>query len=214
MLLMLAASSAGAQPAAAPSSAPLGASPGSPLGAAQTGSAKRIFISPTLQWDNAVFTFHPALQQTASTLATLTGGITFGMSPSALNALLPEPYPGLSWTGLALANEYPGEARMFGVPIAGAGALRMNLSACTGSGSYVVFLFKSNGLFRMSYRLAADKTCTDTNEAAQQIFARYVPIGREVAYSVRYRAGRTWVVDITDPAAEYLVPIRWHQGTN
>jgi hypothetical protein len=204
MLLMLAASSASAQPA--PSAAP--------SGTAETGSAKPIFLPPTLQWDNAMFAFRPAVQQTASTLATLTGGITFGMSPSALNAILPEPYPGLSWTGLTLANEYPGEARMFGIPVAGAGALRMNLTACAGAGSYVVFLFKSNGLFRMSYRLAADKACTDTDEAAQQIFARYVPLGREVAFSVRYRTGRTWVVDITDPGADYLVPIRWHQGTN
>jgi hypothetical protein len=210
MLLMLAANSAGAQPATTPLAAPLGA----PLGATEAGSAKRIFLPPTLQWDNAMFAFHPAVQQSASTLAALTGGITFGMSPATLNALLPEPYPGLSWTGLALANEYPGEARMFGIPIASAGALRMNLTACTGAGSYVVFLFKSNGLFRMSYRLAADKTCPDTNDAAQQIFARYVPIGREVAYSVRYRTGRTWVVDITDPAANYLMPIRWRQGVN
>jgi hypothetical protein len=210
MLLMLAASSASAQPVGAPSTAPLG----TPLGAPETGSAKRIFLPPTLLWDNAMFSFHPAVQQTASTLANLTGRVTFGMSPTALNALLPEPYPGLSWTGLALANEYPGDARMFGIPIARAGALRMSLMACAGAGSYVVFLFKSAGLFRISYRLAADRTCTDTSEAAQQIFARYVPVGREVAYSVRYRTGRTQVVDITDPAADYLVPIRWHQGSN
>lgn len=210
MLLMLAAGSAGAQPVAALSTAPLGA----PLSIAEAGSAKRIFLPPTLQWDNAMFSVRPAVQQNAATLAALTGGISFGMSPAALNAVLPEPYPGLSWTGLSLANEYPGEARMFGIPIAGAGTLRTNLTACTGAGSYVVFLFKANGLFRLSYRLAADKTCTDTDDAAQQIFARYVPIGREVAFSVRYRTGRTWVVDITDPSAEYLAPIRWQQGAN
>jgi hypothetical protein len=214
MLLMLAAGSAGAQPAAAPATAPPDASPGNSLGLSDAGSAKRIFMSPALQWDNAMFSFHPGVQQTAATLAALTGGITFGMSPSALNAILSEPYPGLSWTGLTLANEYPGEARMFGIPVASAGALRMNLTACAGAGSYVVFLFKSNGLFRISYRLSADRSCTDTDEASQQIFARYVQIGREVAFSVRYRTGRTWVVDITDPAADYLVPIRWHQGTN
>ncbi len=202
MLMMLAASSAGAQPAA------------TPVGVAESGLVKRIFMAPTLQWDNAMFTVHPAVQQTASTLANLTGGITFGMSPPALNALLPEPYPGLSWAGLALANEYPGEARMFGIPISSAGALRMNLTACAGAGSYVVFLFKSDGLFRISYRLGADQTCTDTNEAAQQIFARYVPVGREVAFSVRYRTGRTQVVDITDPAAADVEPIRWLQGSN
>ena len=161
-----------------------------------------------------MFSVRPAERQTASSLATLTGGISFGMSPAALNAVLPVTHPGLSWTGLALANEFPGEARMFGVPLASAGPLRMNLTACTGAGSYVVFLFTSNGLFRISYRLATDGTCTDTNEAAQQIFARYVAVGQEVACSVRYRTGQTWVVDISDPAAGDLIPVRWRQGTN
>jgi hypothetical protein len=222
MLLMLAAGSAGAQPAAPPTApaivppmaAPAGIVSPAPASISETGPVKRVFIAPALQWDNVMSSFHPAAQQTASAFSALTGGVTFGMSPSALNAVLPEPYPGLSWASLALANEYPGEARMFGIPVAGAGALRMNLTACAGTGSYVVFLFKSNGLFRISYRLTADRTCTDTNEAAQQIFARYVPLGRQVAFSVRYRTGRTWVVDITDPAADYMVPVRWRQAAN
>jgi hypothetical protein len=199
LLLMLAANPAYAQPAALP--------PG-------TGSAKRIFLPPALQWDTAMLAFHPALQQTATDFANLTGGIAFGMSPSALNAKLAEPYPAVSWNSLSLANEFPGEARMFGVPIASAGALRVDLTACTGTASYVVFLFKANGLFRISYRLTGDKTCPDTNDAAQQIFARYVPLRSAVTFSARYRTGRTQVVDITDPAADTLVPVRWHQGTN
>ena len=96
----------------------------------------------------------------------------------------------------------------------GSGALRKDLTACPGSASYLVFLFSSNGLFRLSYRLIADKGCADTNAAAQAIFARYVPIGQSVAMSVRYRTGNTEVVDVTDPAAGYLVPIRWRQGRN
>jgi hypothetical protein len=203
MLLMLAAGPACAQPAPPPPQA-------APV--AETGSGQHILLPPPLQWDNAMLSYHSALQQSATDFLNLTGGLAFGMSPSALNAKLPEPYPDLSWAGLALANEYPGEARRFGVPIRAAGALRMDVSACTGATSYLVFLFKANGLFRLSYRLTPDKTCTDTNEAARQIFARYIPLGPSVAYSVRYRTGKTQVVDITDPAADTLVPVRWRQG--
>jgi hypothetical protein len=204
-LLLLAATQASAQTAAPAAS---------PLAAHVTGSGKRIFMAPPLEWDNAMLGYSPALQQTAADFANLTGGLAFGMSPSAVNAKLPEPYPGLSWNGLALANEFPGEARLFVVPIAAAGVLRLGMTACTGANSYLVFVFKTNGLFRMSYRLTADKACPDTDEAAQQIYAHFVPLRQSVAYSVRYRTGATQVVDITDPAADYLVPIRWHQATN
>jgi hypothetical protein len=204
MLLMLAAHHAWAQPAQS----------AAPTPPAVTGSGKHIFLPPPLQWDNAMLSYRAALQQTATDFANLTGGLAFGMSPSALNAKLPEPYPGVSWSDLTLANEFPGEVRFFGVPIGSAGALRMNLTACTGSHGYVVFLFNADGLLRLSYRLPADKTCPDTDEAAQEIFARYVALGQRVAISVRYRTGNTQVVDITDPAAGYLAPIRWNQGAN
>jgi hypothetical protein len=212
LLLLLAASPACAQPAVPPASGPAASAPAT-AGAA-TGSGKHIFLAPPLQWDNAMLSYHPALQLTATDFANLTGGFAFGMSPTSVNAKLPEPYPGLSWSGLALANEFPGEARLFGVPIAAAGGLRMGLTACTGANSYLVFLFKANGLFRLSYRLTADKSCADVNEAAQQIYARFVPLGQSVAFSVRYRTGATQVVDITDPTADYLVPVRWHMGLN
>ncbi len=208
ILLILAASQACAQPPANPVAAPDASrqEPAAP--------GKRIFAPPPLQWDRAMLSFRPALQQTASDFANLTDGIAFGMSAAAANARLPDPYPGLAWNGLPLANEYPGEVRYFGVPVASAGALRMGLTACAGNGSYVVFMFSSHGLFRLSYRLTADKTCPDTNPAAQEIFFRYVPFGRTVALSVRYRSGKTEVVDITDPTAGYLIPPRWRQGGN
>lgn len=198
LLLMLAASQARAD---APAPPPAPASAG-----------KRIFQPPLLRWDSSLLGYRPAMRQTPADFANLTGGIAFGMSPSALNAHLAEPAPNLSWSSLNLANEYPGEARFFRIPIGTAGVLRMGMTACTGNGSYLVFLFNTNGLFRMSYRLVADRACPDTNEAAQQIFARYVPLGRGIALSVRYRTGKAQVVDITDPAADYLTPIRWHQG--
>ena len=199
MLLMLAACPACAQPAATP---------------VLSEPVKRIFLPPPVQWDNAMLSFHPAFGQTAADFANLTGGIAFGMSPSRVNATFPDPYPGLSWDGLPLANEYPGEVRYFGMPLDRAGALRTGLAGCAGSASYVVLLFNSRGLFRLSYRLTADKGCADTNEAAQSIFARFVPIDQGVAMSVRYRTVRTEVVDVTDPTAGYLIPIRWRQSAN
>jgi len=204
ILLILTAGQAGAQPAAPTMVAP----------AAASGPVKRIFVPPPVQWDSAMLSFRPALQQTATDFANITGGIAFGMSPGQVGALLPDPRPGLSWNDLQLANEFPGEARFFAAPVDRAGILRMGMTACTGTQSYLVFLFTANGLFRLSYRLIADRNCADTDQAAQEVFARYVPIGRTVANSARYRSGKTQVVDITDPAAGYLAPTRWHQGTN
>jgi hypothetical protein len=205
LLLMLAASQASAQPAAAPVIAPPAASPE---------PAKRIFVPPPVQWDNAMLSFRPALQQTATDFANLTGGLAFGMSPAQVNARLPDPLPGLSWNDLPMANEYPGEVRYFGVPVNRIGSLRVDAAGCSGAGSYLVLLFSSRGLFRLSYRLIADKGCADTDEAAQAIFARYVLIGQTVAMSARYRTGKAAVVDITDPTAGYLIPTRWRQGIN
>ena len=175
-------------------------------------AAKPIFTPPPMQWDKAMLSYRPALQQTAADFANLTGGIAFGMSPGDLNAKLPEPYPGLSWNALALANEYPGEVRYFGVPLTAGGVLRMDVASCPGSASYIVFMFSPKGLFRVSYRLVADKVCVDTNAAAQEIFGRYVLIGQGVALSLRYRTGKTEVVDISDPTAGFLIPVRWRQG--
>jgi hypothetical protein len=196
MLLMLAAGQACAQPASSDSAT----------------NGKRIFVPSPLQWDSAMLSYRPALRQTGSDFANMTGGVAFGMSPAQVNLLLPEPYPGLSWNTLAMANEYPGEARYLAVPMVSAGPLRMGLTACAGARSNVVFLFSPNGLFRLSYRLIADTACSDTNPAAQEIFARYVPISPLVALSMRYRTGKTEVVDITDSTAGYLTQIHWRQG--
>jgi hypothetical protein len=200
MLLMLAANPSHAQPAV------------SPVAAASSGPVKRIFAPPPVQWDHPMLSFRPALPQTATDFANLTGGIRFGLSPSQVNARMPAPYSGLSWNDLPLANEYPGEVRYFGLPIDQAGPLRPDLAGCAGRTSYVVLLFTDKGLFRLSYRLIADKACTDTDAAAQAIFAHYVPIDQTVAMSARYRTGNTEVVDVTDPAAGYLIPTRWHEA--
>ena len=161
-----------------------------------------------------MLTFRPGLQQTATDLANLTRGLTFGMSATEVNAFLPDPLPGLTLNGLPMANEYPGEVRYFGVAFAATGPLRMDISACPGEASYVVFLFNGRSLFRLSYRLVADKACPDTSEAARQIFERFVPVGTNVAMSARYQTGTTEVVDITDPNVRTLIPVRWRKGIN
>ncbi len=204
MLLTFAASQACVQPSPATVVAP----PVARL------DGKTIFAAPPVQWDAAMSSYRRALHQTPMDLSNLTGGVVFGMSPKQVNAQLPEPYPAMSWNALTLANEFPGEARYLAVPIAHAGPPRLDPAACAGASSYVVFLFSSRGLFRLSYRLIADKICGDTNPAAQALFARYVPIEAAVALSVRYRSGKTEVVDITDPTAGTLTPIRWGKGGN
>ncbi|HEY0185722.1 MAG TPA: hypothetical protein VGC09_23205 [Rhodopila sp.] len=214
MLAVLTASQANAQPVAAPQPATGSArAPGPQVSAARAASLKRVFLPPPLQWDGTMLNARPALRQSAADLAGLTGGIAFGMSPQEVNARLPNPYSGLSWEALPAATEYPGDVRYFGVPIARSGALHIAGAACLGDASYVVFLFNTRGLFRLSYRLVADNGCVDTDTAAQMIFARYVPIGQSVALSMRYRAGNTDVVDLTDPTAGSLILTRWRPET-
>lgn len=174
----------------------------------------RILLPPPVQWDRGMLNYGPALRQSASDFAILTNGVKFGMTPADLNATLPDPLPRLRLSDLPLANEYPGEVHYFGVPIAAVGGLRMNVADCLGTGSYVVFLFGPKGLFRISYRLVPDKSCPDTSRAARDILAAYMPIESSVALSSRYRTVSTEVVDITDPNASYLIPVRWRQGVN
>jgi hypothetical protein len=179
-----------------------------------SGTVKRIFTPAPVQWDHDMLSFRPALQYTATDFANLTGGLAFGMSPTQVNARLADRHPGVSWSELLPANEYPGDVRFLAVPIDRAGVLRMDLTACAGNASAIILLFTGKGLFRLSYRLTGDRKCPDTNEAAQEIFARYVPIGQTVAMSMRYRAGKTQVIEITDPLADLLAPIRWREGMN
>ena len=193
VLLMLAAGPAFGQPAAPP----------------EVGSERRIFLPAPITWDTAMLSSRPTLRQTATDFASLTGGVRFGMAPSALNRLLETPTPGLSWRALSLANEFQDEVRVFSVPFEAAGSLRMGVTSCTGARSSLAFLFSPQGLFRLSYRLLSDNACPDTRPAARQILARYVPIDQDVARSVRYRAGRSDVVDVTDPASGVRIPVRW-----
>jgi hypothetical protein len=194
--------------------APIAPAPGVPdivLQDDATPSSVRIFTPPPMRWDHAMGSGAPALHQGRSDLIVLTAGVSFGMQPEDVNALLPTPYQSMSWGSMPQATEFPGDVRYFWVGLEDAGPLRMGSKGCTGAGSYVVFLFTNNGLFRLSYRLVPDKTCPSVNETARDIFGRYVTVGSQVALSVRYHTGSAEVVDVTDPGGSFLIPVRWYQ---
>jgi hypothetical protein len=176
--------------------------------------APRIYLPPPLQWDIAMFTPKPALQQMASDFGLLTGGIVFGMTPGAANARLPNPLPSQTWNTLQSANEYPGEVRYFWLRLNDLPGWLGPATGCIGDASYVVFLFSPRGLFRLSFRLLPDPSCSDTTDAALRLFARYVTIGPTVALSVHYRTRDAQVVDVTDPSASFLIPTRWQMSGN
>ena len=186
----------------------------SPLPGKAQEATKRIFLPPPLQWDHDMLTSRPALRQTATDVSNLTGGIVFGMLPGEVNARLPDPYPGMTWSVMPQAPEFPGDVRYFWARMDAAGSLRLGLPDCAGNGSYLVFLFSTKGLFRLSYRLVPDKACPDVAAMAQDLFARYVTLGSELVVSQHYRTGSAQVVDVTDSTAGYLVPIRWRQSAN
>jgi len=170
---------------------------------------KRIVVVPPLQWDSNLSSFHSPYHQTPTDFGRLTGGILFGMKPQEVNALLAEPIVGVTWNTLPAANEFPEEVRYFWIKLANARGLDGGVTACTGEASHLLFLFRSRGLFRMSYRLSPDAACPSVAEAATEILAYYATAASNVAISMHYRNGTSDVVDIVDPAAGYLIPMRW-----
>lgn len=174
-------------------------------------SPVRIFSPPPVRWDHAMANASPALHQGRSDFIVLTGGVFFGLLPHEVNALLPVPSPAVDSATLPEAPEFSTDVRYFWIPFQDAGSLRMGTKGCSGNGSYLVFLFSSSGLFRLSYRLVPDKACPSVDATARDIFARYVTLGPSVALSVRYQTGTAEVVDVTDPGASFLIPVRWYQ---
>jgi hypothetical protein len=172
-------------------------------------SEKRIFVVPTRQWDSAMQSSRLAVHLSLNDLGNLTGGIIFGMTPSVANSMLPDPLPGVSWNTLPAATEFPEDVRYFWTRLTGSPDLRAGIRSCTGANSFAVFLFRRQGLFRISFRLVPDATCPDPAPAAADIFARYVPLGSSVALATHYVTGGVQVVDVGDPTANYLIPIRW-----
>ncbi len=174
----------------------------------------RIFVPPPLQWDNRSFTARAALQQGPHDLALINGGIVFGMTPGDVAKLLPGAPADLTWNTLRSTTEYPADVRYFWMQLSSLPAWREHITHCVGASSYVAFQFASRGLFRVSFRLLPDAACPSVTEAALDVFARYVRIGPDVALSVHYTTLDAAVVDITDPTASFLIPIRWRMSRN
>jgi hypothetical protein len=170
---------------------------------------RRIFAVPPTQWDHAMSRDQPAQILGPSDLANLTGGIVFGLSPAEVNAKLPTPTPGVEWVELPFASEYPDEVRYFWSRLDAVREPLSGLTACTGANSYIVFLFRDRGLFRVSWRLLPDDKCPSTRAAAEEIYARYLGIDGTAVLASHYEAGKAEVVEVTDPAVHYLIPYRW-----
>jgi hypothetical protein len=170
---------------------------------------RHIFAVPPTRWDNSMSRDQPAQISGPSDLANLTGGIEFGMSPAEVNASLPTPAPGVEWIDLPFASEYPDEVRYFWVRFDAVREPLAGITACAGASSYIVFLFRDRGLFRISWRLLPDDPCPSTRAAAEQIYARYLAIDGAAALASHYRAGKAEVVEVTDPGVDYLIPYRW-----
>ena len=151
----------------------------------------------------------PLLNQTVSDFAAIVDGILFGMGPGEVNAHLPNPTKGVTWTALPQATEFQDDVRYFWVKFDDVPAMHAGSTACVGDESYIVFMFKARGLFRISYRLMPSAVCPRTAEALGQIFGRFVTMTTDIALSVHYRAGPLDVVDITDSTAGYLLSTRW-----
>jgi hypothetical protein len=177
--------------------------------AAVSAETKRIFTIPPTQWDQTMSRDRPASIQGPTDLAYLTGGIVFGLSPAEVSAKLSSPVPDSEWADLPFANEYPDDVRYFWIRLGAEAALRAGISACTGANSYVVFLFRQRGLFRVSWRLLSDNDCPMPRAAAQELYARYLALDRAAALATHYETGKADAVEITDPGAFYLVPYRW-----
>jgi hypothetical protein len=169
----------------------------------------RIFTIPSTRWDHTLSRDQPARISGPSDLANLTRGIVFGLSPSEVNAKLPNPTPGVEWIDLPFAPEYPDEVRYFWVRLDAMRAPGDGVTGCVGANSYVVFLFRNRGLFRISWRLLPDTDCPSTYVAAEDIYARFLAIDGAAALASHYRAGKAEVVEVTDPSVDYLIPYRW-----
>lgn len=185
-------------------SAASAAEPGRPLA-----STKPILILPTLQWDSDGERWRFSAEQTAIEVERALAGLNFGMTPAQVNNLLPRPGPPLTFTAMPVAPEFPEPVHYTWLHMMVAGRLMTPVKSCYGASSYIVVLFRASGLFRVSYRFLPDGNCPNPRPAAEELYARFVPINSTIAFSVHYHTGYADVVDVTDPHAGVLISERW-----
>lgn len=170
---------------------------------------RQILSVPPIQWDHDMTTFRPGVTHGPSDVSALTGGIMFGMRPSEVDARLPAPIKNLAWDNLPFATEYPENVRYFWTRFSAAPPPHPDDGHCAGAASYVVFFFRNDRLFRVSWRLLPDDSCPNPRAAATDIYARWLTIDRSAALATHYAPNQAEVVEVTDPTIDELVPIRW-----
>jgi hypothetical protein len=176
------------------------------------GQTLHVFVPPPLEWNNRTMVARPSLQQSSHDLAVMNGDVVFGMTPEQVAGQIPGIPAGLNWNTLRTAREYSSDVRYFWVRLDELPLWRAMMHSCIGSPSYAAFLFSGNGLFRISFRLLPDAACPSVTDAAVELFSHYISIGPGVALSVRYRSMQAEVVDVTDPTAASLIPVRWRMS--
>jgi hypothetical protein len=170
---------------------------------------KQILILPTLQWDSDGERWRFAAEQSTMEVERALAGLNFGMTPQQVNNLLPHPGPALNFADMPAAPEFPEPVHYTWTHMVVAGKLMAPVKSCYGAASYIVVLFRASGLFRVSYRFLPDSNCPNPRPAADELYARFVPINSTIAFSVLYHTGYADVVDVTDPHSGILISERW-----
>jgi len=65
----------------------------------------------------------------------------------------------------------------------------------------------------VSWRFLPDATCPDPSDAAEGLYAAFVPFASVVVVSALYATGPAEVVDVTAPNAGPLTPVRWKMSS-
>ncbi|MDE2517087.1 MAG: hypothetical protein KGL12_13750 [Rhodospirillales bacterium] len=155
-----------------------------------------------------------AYRDEAARLARLMQGLHFGMTPEAVNALLPEPFDSAAWNVLPVTHYFgPTAVRYFWVSLTASGRLRSQIHACFGLPSYIAFYFEDHKLFLVSYRFATDGLCPRVSDAADEIFGQATVLGRNLVSAEHYRTLNVDVVDLWQPGILPVVHRRWQAET-
>jgi hypothetical protein len=170
---------------------------------------KPILVLPTLQWTATASTWKYAVLPNAGQIDALLGGLHFGMTPEEVGQHLPGRSSALHWDDLPNAKEYSKDVRYFWLPMQAADSLIGPIQSCYGEPSSVNLLFFNQALFRISWRFLPDQKCPDVSDAAEDLYAAFVPIAPSVVISMRYESGPAEVLDVTAPNAGPLISVRW-----
>lgn len=170
---------------------------------------KRLLVLPTMDAEN-----RPPPPSGAALIAAEEAAfpmhLHFGMSPEEVNARLAHPLASVAPGALAqVPYLLPAEVDAFTVGLADIGDLKPFIPSCYGAPSRVVFQFVARRLYAISFRFEHDTACPNAANAADDMFARLLPIPEDAMPSERYRVGDVDVVDAWDKSVDSVVRRRW-----